>query len=352
MNISDLDTPSVVIDLDRVEANIQKLQSYCDFHNIKSRPHIKTHKLPVLAYKQLEAGAVGITCQKLSEALVMAAAGIKDILITYNIIGKQKIEPLAQLAKQTKLSIAIDNEVALNTIAQAASLAKANIHLLIEFESGNERVGVQTPQEALGLAQKIQQHPFLKFEGLMTYPCGKQAATFIAAAKPLFVKAGIEINTVSAGGTPGMWTMHEVADITELRAGTYIYNDRNIVGSSTATLEECALHVHATIISHPTENRAVIDAGSKTLSSDLVRPEYGKGYGLILEYPDAIITKLNEEHGIIDLSSCTKKPVIGEVVRIIPNHVCVVTNLHDEVVVHRQGLLEGVWPVWARGKTK
>ncbi len=351
MNISELDTPSVVIDLDRVEANIQKLQSYCDFHNIKSRPHIKTHKLPVLAYKQLEAGAVGITCQKLSEALMMAA-GIKDILLTYNVIGKQKIEPLAQLAKQTKLSIAIDNEVALHTIAQAAQLAKTNISLLIEFESGNERVGVQTPQEALELAIKIKQLDFLSFEGLMTYPCGKQAATFIAAAKPLFVKAGIEINTVSAGGTPGMWNMHEVAGITELRAGTYIYNDRNIVGSSTATLDECAMHVHATVISRPTENRAVMDAGSKTLSSDLVKAEYGKGYGLILDYPDAIITKLNEEHGIIDLSSCANKPAIGEVVRIIPNHVCVVTNLHDEVVVHRQGLVEGVWPVWARGKTK
>ena len=243
MHINDLDTPSLVIDLDRVETNIHKLQSYCDFHNIKSRPHIKTHKLPVLAYKQLETGAVGITCQKLSEALVMAAAGIKDILITYNIIGKQKLEPLVQLARQTKLSIAIDNEVALNTNAQAAHLAKTNITLLFEFESGNERVGVQSPQEALELAQKIQQHPFLKFEGLMTYPCSKQAATFITKAKGLFANVGLEINTVSAGGTPGMWTMHEVAGITELRAGTYIYNDRNIVGSGTATLETALFEV-------------------------------------------------------------------------------------------------------------
>ena len=352
MNIRDLDTPSVVIDLDRVETNIQKLQSYCNSYDIKLRPHIKTHKLPVLAYKQLQAGAVGITCQKLSEALVMAAAGIKDILLTYNIIGKQKIEPLAQLARQTKLSIAIDNEVALDTVAQAAQLAETNISLLIEFESGNERVGVQTPQEALELAQKINQQPFLSFEGLMTYPCGKQAESFINKAQSLFARSGINLNTVSAGGTPGMWNMHEVSGITELRAGTYIYNDRNIVGSGTATLEECALHVHTTVISRPTENRAVIDAGSKTLSSDLIKAEYGKGHGLILEYPDAIITKLNEEHGIIDISNCTKKPAIGDVVRIIPNHVCVVTNLHDEVVVHRKGLVEGAWPIWARGKTK
>ncbi len=352
MHINSLDTPSVVIDLDRVEHNIQKLQSYCDGRGIKLRPHIKTHKLPILAYKQLEAGAVGITCQKLSEALVMSAAGLKDILLTYNIIGKQKIEPLAQLARQTKLSVAIDNEVALATIAQAAKLAETTISLLIEFESGNERVGVQTPQEALGLAQKIQQQPFITFEGLMTYPCGKQVEPFVTQAKHLFAKSGITIHTVSVGGTPGMWDVHEVQGITELRAGTYIYNDRHIVATGTATLDECATHVHATVISRPTENRAVIDAGSKTLSSDLIRPEYGQGYGLILEYPKAIIKKLNEEHGIIDLCACTTKPKIGEVVRIVPNHVCVVTNLHDEVVVHRKGLVEGIWPVAARGKTK
>jgi D-serine deaminase-like pyridoxal phosphate-dependent protein len=328
------------------------LQSYCDQHGIKLRPHIKTHKLPALAYKQLQAGAVGITCQKLSEALVMSVAGIKDILLTYNIIGKQKIEPLSQLARQCKLSIAIDNEVALATIAQAAKLAETTINLLIEFESGNERVGVQTPQEALELAQKIQQQPFIKFDGLMTYPCSKQVEPFVNEAKDLFTQSGITINTVSVGRTPNMWDIHKIKGITELRAGTYIYNDRNIVGSGTASLDECATHVHATVISCPTENRAVIDAGSKTLSSDLVKPEYGQGYGLILEYPEAIITKLNEEHGIIDISNCTKKPTLGEVIRIVPNHVCVVTNLHDEVVVHRKGLIEAVWPVWARGKTK
>jgi D-serine deaminase-like pyridoxal phosphate-dependent protein len=352
MRIEDLDTPTVVIDLDCIEHNIEKLQRYCDAYSIRSRPHIKTHKLPALAYKQLQAGAVGITCQKLSEALVMAAAGIRDILITYNIMGKQKIESLAQLARQAKLSVAIDNEIALNTIAQAAKLAERNISILIEFESGNARVGVQTPPEALALAQKITHHPFLRFDGLMTYPCGKQAETFIAEAKSIFAEAGIEINIVSVGGTPGMWNVHEVKGITELRAGTYIYNDRNIVGSGTATLDECALHVQATVISRPTEDRAVIDAGSKTLSSDLIRPEYGQGYGLVLEYPEAIIKKLNEEHGIIDISACRTKPQIGEVVRILPNHVCVVTNLHDEVVVHRNGVVEGVWPVWARGKTK
>lgn len=352
MRIEDLDTPVPVVDLDKVEQNIHKLQSYLDKHGIASRPHIKTHKLPALAYKQLEAGAVGITCQKISEAATMAAAGIKDIMITYNIIGKAKIEPLAQLAKQTDLSIAIDNEVALTTIAKAARLAKCSIKLLVEFESGNNRVGVQTPQEALALAQKIQAQDWLEFAGLMTYPCGERAGTFIAEAKQLFEKAGVAIKTVSAGGTPGMWQVHEVEGVTELRAGTYIYNDRNIVGSGAASLDDCALHVYATVVSRPVNDRAVIDAGSKTLSSDLVKPDYGKGYGHVLEYPDANIYKLNEEHGIIDLSACTEKPDIGDVLRIVPNHVCVVTNLHDEIVMHRNGVVESVLSVWARGKTK
>ncbi len=352
MHINELDTPIPVIDLDRVEHNIHKLQNYLDKHGIKSRPHIKTHKLPFLAHQQLEAGAIGITCQKISEAAVMAAAGIKDILITYNIIGDAKVMPLAQLAKQTELSIAIDNTVALETIVKAASLAKTTIKILIEFESGNNRVGVQTPEEALALAKYIQEQDYVEFDGLMTYPCGEQAAIFITEAKTLFSKNNLEINTVSAGGTPNMWDVHTVAGVTELRAGTYIYHDRAIVGSGTATLQECALHIRTTVVSHPTDDRAVIDAGSKTLSSDLIKPEYGKGYGHILEYPEAVIYKLNEEHGIIDLTACKEKPDIGEVISIVPNHVCVVTNLHDEVVAHRNGVVEAVWPVWARGKTR
>ncbi|UCH27340.1 MAG: D-TA family PLP-dependent enzyme [Trueperaceae bacterium] len=352
MRLEDLDTPVPVIDLDRVEHNIRKLQTYCDEHGLRLRPHIKTHKLPALAYKQLAQGAVGITCQKVSEAEVMAAAGIEDILLSYNVIGKQKVEPLARLACQSRLSVALDNELALSTVAEASDLAQKSIAVLIEFESGNNRTGVQTPQEALELARKVGEHNYLAFEGLMTYPLGTLAAGFLAEAKPLFEHSGITIRTVSAGGTPNVWSAHEVEDVTELRVGTYIYHDRSIVGSGTAHFDECALHVHATVVSRPTDERAVIDAGSKTLSSDLVSPEYGQGYGHILEYPEAVITKLNEEHGIIDLSNCGAKPLLGERLRIVPNHVCVVTNLHDEVVVQRQGQVTGIWPVWARGKTR
>jgi len=187
---------------------------------------------------------------------------------------------------------------------------------------------------------------------LMTYPSTAATAVFVAEAKKTFAEAGIEIPIVSGGGTPNAWTAHEIPGLTEVRVGTYIYQDRSTVAMGAATLEECALLVHATVVSRPTEDRAIIDAGSKSLSSDRAPPEAGEGYGLVLDYPGAIVERLNEEHGILDLSKCTKKPAIGERIRILPNHVCVVTNLHDEVVVSRDGELVDRWRVAARGMTR
>jgi D-serine deaminase-like pyridoxal phosphate-dependent protein len=352
MHIDDLDTPVAVIDLDRVEANIARLQRYCDAHGLALRPHVKTHKLPILAHKQLAAGAVGITCQKLGEAEIMAAAGIEDILISYNIIGKAKAERLARLARVAKMSVAVDNEVALDTVAEAATLARVPIGLLIEFESGMKRQGVLEPEQALALAQRANENAYLRFLGLMTYPSTPASADWIGRALRLFEAAEIPIQTVSGGGTPHVWKSHEIAGLTEIRVGTYSYHDRATVGAGAASLEDCALHVHAAVVSMPTRDRGVIDAGSKTLSSDLVIPEYGKGFGLVLEYPEAVIVKLSEEHGMVDFSACPARPAIGERMRLLPNHACVVTNLHDDIVAHRRGVVEAVWPLWARGKTR
>lgn len=349
--IEELDTPVVTIDLDRVERNIAKLQDYCDRHGLACRPHIKTHKLPVLAHKQIGAGAVGITTQKIGEAEVMAAAGVEDILITYNLIGRAKAERLARLARLATVSVAVDNEVALETAAHAASLAQATIGVLIEFESGKLRQGVLEPQAALELARKAAAAEWLEFLGLMTYPSTPASADWIARARKLFEAEGLAIKVVSGGGTPNAWRSHEIEGLTEYRAGTYIYHDRKSLGVAAANLEECALHVHATVVSMPTDQRGVIDAGSKTLTSDPVSPEFGSGHGLILEYPNAVITELSEEHGVVDFSECREKPRIGERVRILPNHVCPVTNLHDHVYAHRGGILEAVFPVAARGKT-
>ena len=351
MQVDDLETPVPVIDADRVERNLRAMQDYCDRHGLKLRPHIKTHKLPHLARRQVKLGAVGITCQKLGEAEVMADAGIDDILISYPLIGPAKALRLAALARRLRMSVAVDNALALDTAAAAAGAAGAEIGILVEFESGANRVGVATVEEALALARRVVATPGLRFEGLMTYPLGPAAAAFIAAARERFSAEGIAIPTVSGGGTPAAWSAHMVPGVTELRVGTYAYHDRATVAAGAATLDDCALHVVATVVSRPTADRAVIDAGSKSLSSDLVAPEAGAGYGLLLDYPEAVITRLNEEHGTIDLSACTRRPALGERLRILPNHVCVVSNLHDAVVMVRDGRVVETVPVAARGRT-
>lgn len=352
--IEEVDTPAVIIDLDRVEHNIGKLQAYCDQHGIANRPHIKTHKLPLLAHKQLAAGATGITVQTLGEAEVMAAAGVSDMLLTYNLIGEQKAQRLARLARMATMRVAVDNDVSLATVARAASIAQRDIGVLIEFESGKERQGVIEPSEALKLAQRAAEAPHLQFLGLMTYPSSPAVAPWIQAAVKLFEEAGLPIQVVSAGGTPNMWRAHETCSITEYRAGTSVYHDRKSVSGDpaehVATLDECALHVHVTLISMPEPNRGVIDAGSKVLTSDTVPPSMGEGYGLILEYPEAVIRSLSEEHGVVDFSACPNRPAIGDRLRVLPNHVCPVSNLVDEVVLHRGGEIEAVVPVAARGK--
>lgn len=348
--IEAIDTPAVIVDLDRVDANIGAFQSYCDAHRIRNRPHIKTHKLPQIALRQIAAGAAGITVQTLGEAEVMAAAGIDDILITYNLIGPAKAERLARLAGDLRVRVAVDNDVALGTVAQAGSWAGRQIEVLIEFESGKERQGVVTADEALRLARRAANDPHLSFAGLMTYPSSPQVETFVARARERFAAEGLEIGEVSVGGTPGMWRAHELSAVTEYRAGTYVYHDRKTVQQGSAALEDCALHVHATLVSRPTRDRGVLDAGSKILTSDRVPPEMGEGYGLILEYPDAVIRELSEEHAVVDFRGCEEPPIIGERLRVVPNHVCPVSNLVDEVVLHRNGIAEAIVPVAARGK--
>jgi D-serine deaminase-like pyridoxal phosphate-dependent protein len=351
MRIHEIETPAPVVDRHRVEQNLVKMQTYCDRHGLKLRPHVKTHKVPHLAARQVELGAVGITCQKLGEAEIMADDGIEDILISYSLIGQAKATRLAALARRARMSVAIDNLLALETVSSAANMSGGEIGVLIEFESGGNRVGVSSVEEALTLARRVVATSGLRLDGLMTYPLGPLGAAFIAAAKERFGAEGVAISVVSGGGTPNGFSAHTVPGVTELRVGTYIYHDRATVAAGAATLDECALHVYATVISRPTPDRAVIDAGSKSLSSDLVAPEAGAGYGLLLDYPDAVITRLNEEHGIIDLSESVRKPALGERVKIVPNHVCVVSNLHDFVYAVQGEHVIGHWSVAARGRT-
>ena len=347
--VEELDTPIVTVELDIVAANIRKMQAYCDAHRIRFRPHIKTHKIPELGRLQIEAGAQGITCQKLGEAEVFADAGFDDIFIPYNLVGPAKLRRLTALARRARVSVAVDSATVAQGIAEAAAAARIEVPLLIECDTGAGRTGVQTPEQALELARLIERLPGVRFAGLMTFPTNlDQTPAFLAEALRLLAKAGLEAETVSGGGTPQTWRVHEVPQINEHRAGTYVFNDTNTVAAGTATLEECAMRVLMTVVSRPTAERAILDGGSKTLSADrlLWRDPF---YGTILEYPQAAIYGYSEEHANVDLSRCERKPVVGERVTVIPNHCCTVSNLHDEILGVRGGQVEVTWRVRARG---
>lgn len=349
--IDDLDTPAVLIDLDLAEANLRRAQSYADAHGLKLRPHIKTHKIPEFARLQVELGAGGITCQKLGEAEVMADAGIDDILLTFNLLGRAKLQRLVALARRIRLSVTLDNAVVASELDAAMREAGLVLPVLIECDTGAERCGVQTPEEAVELARLVGGLNGLRLEGLMTYPARGQVAVtdaWLTEAVTRLATAGIEPRVVSTGGTPDLFRAHEVKAATEHRPGTYIYHDRDQARASLG-LDACAMRILATVVSRPTDGRAILDAGSKTLSSDLNGLE---GYGLITEYPQAVLARFSEEHGHVDCSASNARPRIGERVTVIPNHACAVTNLHDVVYGVRGDRVERVLEVAARGRVQ
>lgn len=349
MRIDQLDTPAVIVDLDRLEANIARLQAYLDRHGIANRPHIKTHKLPEIARMQVAAGAVGITCQKLGEAEVMADAGIRDIFVPYNIVGEAKLARLAALSHRTKLSVSADSEVVVRGLSRAMAREDAPLEVLVECDTGMGRCGVGTPEDAVRLARTIGGAPGLSFGGLMTYPTSAHTDAFVGEAKRLLEAEGVPVARVSGGGTGATWTAHEHPLITEHRAGEYVYGDRHSLRSGALRLEECAFGVLTTVVSRPAEERAVLDGGSKTFSSDKRDLD---GYGLILEYPEARIADLSEEHGHVDLAGSRRRPEVGERVTVLPNHCCVVSNLFDEVIGVRGDEVEATWTVACRGKVR
>lgn len=346
MHISEIETPAAIVDLDILERNIKRFQAYLDEHGIANRPHIKTHKIPEIAHMQVQGGAVGITCQKLGEAEVMAKAGIKDIFVPYNIIGEKKLNRLVELARTVNMSVTADSETTVRGLAQAAQRSGVTLTVLVEFDGGMHRCGVPTPEAAASLARMIVDSEGLRFGGLMTYPNNENTDSFVRAVKELLAPDGITVDRVSGGGTPQMWHAHEQREVTEYRAGMYIFGDRFTINSGAMKLEDCALKVIATVVSRPTPDRGVIDGGSKTFSSDLLGLE---GHGYILEYPEARRFALSEEHGNVDFSACASRPEIGERVTVIVNHCCPVVNLFNQLIGVRGDQVEVVWDVAARG---
>ena len=317
-------TPCAVIDLDVVDRNIAHLQSLCDAAGLANRPHIKTHKSPFLAKRQLAAGAVGITCQKLGEAEVMAEAGVGDILIATNIIGAARSGRLAALQRRMSLKICADNPVSLAAYAEAGGAADRPVNVLIECDTGRKRAGVETPGEAVALAKMVRDDPWLEFGGLLFYPPSDgwpATQQFLDTAREGLADLGL--------------------------AGTCIFNDRMMMAAGVAGIDDCALKIFTSVVSRGGKRRGILDAGSKTFTSDTGGLE---GFGLILEHPEARIHNMAEEHGFLDLSDCDRPPAVGDILRVVPNHVCVAVNMFDHLVAVRGNGIVDVLPVAARGR--
>jgi D-serine deaminase-like pyridoxal phosphate-dependent protein len=356
-----LDTPALLIDLDRLEANIAHMAALAKSSGVNLRPHAKTHKCPEIVKMQIAAGASGITCAKLGEAEVMSAAGIADILIANEIIGDQKFKRLIDLSKKANVCVAVDSVFGAKSLNAALAEANQTLDVVIEINCGQDRSGVLPGEEALQLAKKIAQFKQLRLRGLMTHGghaynqttreaierVGREEGRVMVETAELLRRNGIEVETVSVGSTPAAQYCASVPGVTEIRPGTYVFGDLTQIDLFSCKMEDCALSILATVISCPTKNRAVMDAGKKALTSD-PRGRSGKdgGYGRIVEKQVAI-TRLSEEHGVIESDADFE---IGEKVRIIPNHACVVVNMFDEMYGIRGGQVERVFKIAGRGK--
>ena len=349
--IERIDTPAVLVDRRVAQRNIERYQRYCDDHGFALRPHVKTHKLPTLARAQLDAGAIGITAQKVSEAEVMADAGIGDILITYNVLGESKLARLRALADRVeRLSVVADNVTTVDGLSRTFADAVRALPVLVECDTGAGRCGVPSPLEAASLARRIAEAPGLAFAGLMTYPPTGAAALvsrFIREASSELASDGLACPIVSSGGSPDMWHAHDVAGVTEIRIGTYVYNDRSLVERGTCGYDDCALTVLVTVVSTPAPGRAVVDAGSKALTSDLIGLQH---HGHVVGHPDVRVDGLSEEHGVLRWDDASTPFRVGDRLSIVPNHACPVSNLFDALWLTEDGVTARSVAVAARGK--
>jgi D-serine deaminase-like pyridoxal phosphate-dependent protein len=362
--IADLETPAVVIDLDVMERNLSRMAEYCRSNNLRLRPHTKSHKIPELAKRQLAHAAHGITVAKIGEAEVMLDAGITDMLIAYPIIGQGKAEKLAQLATRADITVALDSVEVARAISEAARQNDARVGVLVELDVGFHRCGVTNEDEVLTIARAIADLRGLEFNGLMFFPGHLQVPEneraelrtgvneFLDRSLAKLEDAGLPVTTVSGGSTPTAREGHLFHGVNEIRPGMYIFNDRNMIGVGVAGIEDCALSVITTVVSTSVPGRAIVDAGSKTLSSDGHQVSDGRGFGMVKTDPDADVERLSEEHGNLNISRSTRKYRVGERLAIIPNHVCSTVNMHNQIYGVRGERVETVWEVAGRGKVR
>lgn len=383
MTIADLRTPAVLVDKSRALRNIERLQASADARGIRLRPHAKTHKSPVVARWQIERGAVGICCAKLGEAEVFADAGLDDIRIPYP-LNPANADRVTALARRIRLSFIVDHGEVARAWSRALVAAGVTVDVLVKVDVGFHRCGIDPDHRtAVPFITAVAALPGFRLRGLLSHAgqayhatseddLREMAATEGAILRDLAAAArrpGVAIEELSAGATPTARYSLQEEGLTEYRAGNYVYFDRTQVGLGAASLDDCALTVLARVVSKPAANRLVLDSGSKTLSSDGARGfTPGKGYGVVLTGGDAtgperatlgagargadtdlIVERLSEEHAVVSVASGSTHLEPGDLVRVLPNHSCVVSNLVDQAWLVEQGAVEAL-AIAARGR--
>ncbi|HIC87930.1 MAG TPA: alanine racemase, partial [Anaerolineae bacterium] len=363
----EIPTPALVVDLDKLHRNIDEMAERARKAGIKLRPHIKTHKTPIIAHMQMKAGAVGITCAKLGEAEVMAAAGIEDIFIAYPIVGQDKIERLLNLARWVpKISTSVDTFEAARVLNEAAVARGRCIDVLVEVEAGYRRTGIEPGEPMLRFVKEIvTSMPGLRYKGLMYMAgdtckyverekqlAGEQAGAKVATDAAALLRAhGIETEVISGGSTPGAQYMHLLEGVTEYRAGCYVFGDMKYADLGALTRDQMSLTILTTVVSVPSisePDHFVVDAGSKTLThSDATTTP---GYGTFVQYPNLAVNVASEEHGAVHLPKGMRPPAIGTKLDIYPNYVSDVVNLSDKLWVVQGDDVIATWDILARGK--
>ncbi|HYO83968.1 MAG TPA: alanine racemase [Bryobacteraceae bacterium] len=359
--LGDIDTPAIVVDVRVLEQNLRRTAEYARANGVRLRPHTKTHKIPELAKRQLELGAVGLTVAKTTEAEVMLSADPPDLLLAYPVVGLAKLQRAVELARRTQVTVALDSAEAAAALSDAASAAGVTIHVLAEMDVGLRRVGVQPGQELLELLQEIDRLPGLTVGGVAFYPghikemgpAGDDALTrhntLLEETVAICRAAGIELPIVSGGSTPALFRSHLVPAMNEIRPGTYVFNDRNTWLLGGCTEADCAATVLATVVSTAVPGRVIVDGGSKTFSSDRSSADGAEGFGHIPEAPDVLFEKMNEEHGFFKVAGDSPWKV-GDRVRVLPNHICTAVNLHEKIYGVEDDRVVEVWEVRGRGK--
>jgi D-serine deaminase-like pyridoxal phosphate-dependent protein len=361
-NFEDLDTPIVVVDLDVLEANVRRMAECAREAGVRLRPHAKTHKIPELGRLQLVAGAAGISLAKVGEAEVFVAAGFDDGFLAYPVVGAEKARRLLALSDRVRLAVGADSVEGAASVGSVFHAAGRRLDVLLKVDCGYHRVGV-APEKAAETARRLADLPGIALRGVFThaghaYHAGtraeveaiaRQEGKILVAAADSLRSEGLTVAEVSVGSTPTARAAMSVPGVTECRPGNYVYHDASQVSLGTCGIEDCAMTVVATVISVPAADRAVLDCGSKTLSSDPLRPRPA-GHGWILGR-NSRIESLSEEHGVVRVEPGETFRV-GEKVRVLPNHACVVSNLHDRIVLARGDRVEGEWTVAARGRVR